>query len=304
MPWYGTSPIEARSELIRRVWVPEFISVNGHITSAAEAKVSVLTPALLQSFGVYESVRVEMGVPFLLADHLDRLANSAQLIHLPLPASLDVIGSWAESLLAHSAASSGLLRILSLGPTPGNEPLCSLWLQDPPSRPATLYDTGVELISVEGARYLPQAKSVNTLLNYLARLIASQRHAHEALLHRGDLVTEGASSNFFVVSDGMVVTPPVEFVLPGVTRALVLRLAAGEGIPTQERVLRLSERETWDETFITSTSRRALPVTCLDGEPIGDGRVGPVTRHLMETFTSFDRQYLADRCQGHLEAGA
>ena len=284
--------------------MPEVISVNGDIVSAAEARVSVLTPALLLSFGVYESVRVEKGVPFLMAEHLERLANSAELIQLPLPASLDVIGSWVAPLLARSRMSSGLLRILALGPTPGNGPVCTLWLQDPLSRPAVLYETGVGLITVEGARYVPQAKSLNTLLNFLARRQAEQQDVHEALLCQGDLVTEGASSNFFVVSDGMVVTPPVEFVLPGVTRALVLRLAAGADIPTQERVLRLSERETWDEAFITSTSRRALPVTCLDGEPIGDGSVGPVTCRLMEAFTSFDRQYLADRYPGHLSTGA
>ena len=278
--------------------MPEFVSVNGHITSAAEARVSVLTPALLHSFGVYESVRVEMGVPFLLADHLERLANSAELIQLTLPASLDVIGSWVEALLAHSQVSSSLLRIVALGPTPGNGPLCTLWLQDPPSRPTVLYETGVDLTTVEGVRYLPQAKSLNTLLNHLALREAGQRGAHEALLCQGDLVTEGASSNVFVVSDGTVLTPPVELVLPGVTRALVLRLAAGAGIPAEERRLRLSERETWDEAFITSTSRKALPVTSLDGELIGDGSVGPVTRRLMEAFTSYDRRYLAARSQG------
>jgi len=280
--------------------VPEFVSVNGDIIGAAEARVCVLTPALLHSFGVYESVRVEMGVPFLLADHLERLANSAELLRLPLPASLGVIGSWVESLLAHTQVAACLLRIVALGPTPGNGPLCSLWLQDPPLRPPVLYETGVDLITVEGVRYLPQAKSLNTLLNHLALRQAGQRGAHEALLYHGDLVTEGASSNFFVVSEGVILTSPVDLVLPGVTRALVLRLAAGAGIPTEERRLRLSDRETWDESFITSTSRKALPVTCLDGKPIGDGRVGPVTLRLMEAFTSFDRQYLAARSQSRL----
>jgi len=277
------------------VFVPELVSVNGDIVPAAEARVSVLTPGLLYSFGVYESVRVEMGVPFLLADHLERLASSAELIELTLPASLAVIGSWVESLLAHRQMTSSLLRIVALGPTPGNGPLCALWLQDAPSRPPVLYETGVDLITVEGVRYLPQAKSLNTLLNHLALRQAGQQGVHEALLYHGDLVTEGASSNFFVVSDGVILTSPVDLVLPGVTRALVLGLAAGAGIPTEERRLRLSDRDTWDEAFITSTSRKALPVTCLDGEPIGDGSVGPVTRQLMEAFRSFDRQYLADR---------
>ena len=81
-------------------------------------------------------------------------------------------------------------------------------------------------------------------LNFLAHRQASRQGAHEALPHQADLVTEGASSNFFVVQEGRLVTASVELVLPGVTRALVLRLAQEAGIPAEERQLHLSQRET------------------------------------------------------------
>ena len=275
--------------------LPEYISVNGKLVRADEARVCVLTPALLHSFGVYESVRVEQGVAFHLDDHLQRLANSASLIELTLPAPPEVIGTWVEPLLARNRVTRCLLRIVALGPTPGNGPLCTLWPQEPPDYPPSLYEQGVELITVEGVRYLPQVKSLNTLLNFLARRRARQQGAHEALLRQGDMVTEGASSNFFVVQEGRLLTPPEELVLPGVTRKLVLRLAQEAGIPTEERRLYLSERAAWEEAFITSTSRKVLPVTRIDGQPVGNGQVGPLTRRLMDIFAEYDRRYLAER---------
>ncbi|MDH7486627.1 MAG: aminotransferase class IV [Anaerolineae bacterium] len=277
--------------------MPEYVSLNGEIVRADAARVCVLTPALLYSFGVYESVRVERGVAFHLDDHLRRLAGSAALIELELPAPPEVIGSWVQPLLAHSGVTHCLLRILALGPTPGNGPVCALWPQEPPHYPPVLYEQGVELITVEGVRYLPQAKSLNTLLNFLARREASRRGAHEALLHQGDRITEGASSNFFVVQEGRVLTAPVEMVLPGVTRALVLRLARQASILIEERPPLLSARAMWQEAFITSTSRKVLPVTRLDGQPVGDGRVGPFTRRLMDIFATYDRQYLASHSE-------
>lgn len=273
--------------------MPEYVSLNGEIVRADAARVCVLTPALLYSFGVYESVRVERGVAFHLDDHLQRLAHSAALIELELPAPPEVIGTWVQPLLAHSGVTHCLLRILALGPTPGNGPVCALWPQEPPHYPPALYEQGVELITVEGVRYLPQAKSLNTLLNFLARREAGRRGAHEALLRQGDVVTEGASSNFFVVQEGRVRTAPVEMVLPGVTRALLLRLAQEASIPVTEQRLHLSARARWQEAFITSTSRKVLPVTRLDGQPVGDGRVGPLTSRLMDIFAAYERQYLA-----------
>jgi len=276
---------------------PEYVSLNGEIVRADAARVCVLTPALLHSFGVYESVRVEQGVAFHLEDHLQRLANSAALIELELPASSEVIGSWVQPLLARAGVTHCLLRIVVLGPMPGNGPLCALWPQELPHYPPVLYEQGVELITVEGVRYLPQAKSLNTLLNFLARREASRRGAHEALLHQGDVVTEGASSNVFVVQEGRLLTAPVEMVLPGVTRALMLRLAQEASIFIAERPPVLSERTMWQEAFITSTSRKVLPVTRLDGQAVGDGRVGPLTRRLMDIFAAYDRQYLASHSE-------
>lgn len=271
---------------------PEVVSINGEIGPADQARVCVLTPALLNSFGVYESVRVQRGVPFHLEDHLDRLACSARLIDLPLPAPPADIGRWAWSLLADTGASRGLLRILALGPMDDDGPLCALWLEEAHRTTPVQYRVGVAAITVQGMRHLPEAKSLNTLLNFLARRQAARQGVHEALLCQGDMVTEGASSNFFVVEDGRLLTPPAGLVLSGVTRGLALRLAAEAGIPYAEQRLHLADRPRWHEAFITSTSRKILPVTTVDGEPVGSGLVGPLTSRLMRLFAAHDRQYL------------
>jgi branched-subunit amino acid aminotransferase/4-amino-4-deoxychorismate lyase len=277
--------------------MPKYVSINGDITRAEDARVNILTPALLDSFGVYESIRVEQSVPFHLEAHLQRLANSAALLDLTLPAPPEVIQSWVQPLLAQNGVTMCQLRIVALGSSAGNGPLCTLWPQETPCRSPALYQEGVSVITVEGMRYLPQVKSLNTLLNFLARREARRQGVHEALLRSGDVVSEGASSNFFVGKGGRLLTAPGEIVLPGVTRALVLQLAQESSVPTEERRLHLSERATWDEAFITSTSRKVLPVTCIDGQPVGDGQPGLVTRHLMDLFATYDRQYLISHQQ-------
>lgn len=278
---------------------PGVISCNGDIVPADQARVCLLAPALLHSFGVYESVRVDQSVPFHLSAHLERLANSARLLEFELPASPETIGEWALGLLASVKAQRAALRIVVLGPAERENALCALWCQPSPAPPAALYQTGAEVICVQGTRYLPQAKSLNTLVNFVARRQADRRGAHEALLCDGDMITEGASSNFFVVREGQIGTPPEALVLPGVTRALSLGLARTDGLPVFERPLYLSEHPAWDEAFITSTSRKVLPVTRIEGAPVGGGLVGPATQRLIELFGEYDAEYL----QKHAASG-
>jgi len=281
---------------------PEVVSINGEIGPADQAQVCVLSPALLKSFGVYESVRVERGVPFHLEDHLERLAHSAALIDLPLPAVPAEIGAWAWSLLAHARAGRAVLRMLVLGLMEDSEPVCALWLEEAHlTRPAD-YRTGVAVITVQGARYMPGAKTLNTLVNFMARRQAGRQGVHEALLCQGDMVTEGSGSNFFVVGDGRLLTPPVDLVLSGVTRALVLRLARQAGIPCAEERLYLDGRMQWQEAFITSVNRKVLPVTLLDGEPVGNGQVGQLTKRLMKLYAAHDREYLRSHAPGRKPA--
>jgi branched-subunit amino acid aminotransferase/4-amino-4-deoxychorismate lyase len=148
-----------------------------------------------------------------------------------------------------------------------------------------MFEQGVGAVSHPGERALPQAKSLNTLVNHMARVRAQQAGEHEGLLvNRHGCLTEGSSSNLFVVQAGVLITPPVEDVLTGVTQEEVLKLAARLAIPVERRPLPLAELARWDEAFLTSTSRHVLPLVRLDGQPIGSGCPGSTAKALRAAF--------------------
>ena len=179
------------------------------------------------------------------------------------------------------------MRLFVIGPDNGGEVVAYIWPQPQPVYPANYYTQGAPAITFEGYRYLPQAKSLNALASYMAQRRARAAGVHEALLHHAGHLTEGSNSNLFAVVDGTLTTPPAGEVLSGVTRDIVIGLAAGGGIPLAEAPLPLAGVSRWDECFITSTSRHVMPVTAIDGQPIGDGQVGPITRLLMTRFESY-----------------
>jgi branched-chain amino acid aminotransferase len=166
-----------------------------------------------------------------------------------------------------------------------------LGLPRPPALPA-LSEEGVGVAVVSVRRNSPQAldpavKSGNYLNNVLALGEARRRHAaHEAILCAEDgSVAEGASSNVFIVCRGEVVTPSLEVgILEGVTRAKVLELCQAHHIPCRQGRFGVDVLRAADEAFITSATRGVLPVTRIDGVPLGDGRPGPVTRRLLALY--------------------
>ena len=132
----------------------------------------------------------------------------------------------------------------------------------------------------------PQVKSLNFLNNILAKMEAKTAGAHEALMlnHRGD-ITEGTTSNVFVVQEGRLRTPSVESgILDGITRELVLQLASELGVPSEETRLTVEDLMRAEECFLTNTTQEVLPVTRVDGRMIGDGRPGEITRRLHASF--------------------
>jgi branched-subunit amino acid aminotransferase/4-amino-4-deoxychorismate lyase len=273
------------------------VSRNGILIPSAQACVSVFNPAIYGAYGVYESMQVVNGAAFEQAAHLKRLVHSAAILGLPLPADPATLEGWiTEAIAAHNATNAGsayTLRIFVIGPDNGGEVVAYIWPQPHPVYPAEYYTQGAPAITFEGYRYLPQAKSLNALASYMAQRQARAADAHEALLHHDGCLTEGSNSNVFAVLAGTVVTPPAREVLSGVTRDIVIPLAAGDGIPLAEAPLPLAGLPRWDECFITSTSRHVMPVTAIDGRPVGNGQVGPVTRRLMALFESYFAQHTA-----------
>lgn len=276
------------------------VFVNGRITSAADATVPVFDHGFLYGEGVYETLRTYSGVPFLYDRHLQRLRNSAALMALPVPFSDDELLVWiTQTMAAHRGLKEAYIRVLltrgvgelTYNPAACPVPTTVILVKPFPEPPARTFTDGIMLSLVGVRRNHPQAlnpmiKSNNLLNNALAMQQAIGAGAEEALMcnQAGELV-ECSQSNFFVVRDGAVLTPPLAAgLLPGITRAFVLDLARELRIEAREETLLPSALPRVQEAFITGTTREVTPVVRIDQQSIGAGRPGPITTRLLASF--------------------
>jgi D-alanine transaminase len=267
--------------------LPIHVSRNGVLIPPTQACVPVFTPALYGAYGIYESMQVVNGVVFALDAHLQRLVHSAALLEMPLPADNSTAKCWIAEVLAANSCTECTLRLFVIGAEMGAGSVAYIWPQPPTVYPTSYYIRGAPAITFPGRRFMPEAKSINTLASYLARREAQAADAHEALLTHDGYLTEGANSNLFVVADGVVLTPPSDQVLAGVTREILINLAHDHGVEVREAYLPVAGLSHWTECFITSTSRHVMPITTVDGRPIASGEVGPLTRRLMTLYEEY-----------------
>lgn len=266
---------------------------NGKLLPVNEAKISIFNQAFFSSFGVYETVKVDQGRPFYLEDHLCRLLRSAQMIDLNIDITHQTLAEWFTLLVGVDRQATWSLKIILLGTTePADEPVIAMQPTTLPSYAPELYRHGADAILYEGQRVLPACKSLNTLVNYLARHKARQVGVLEGLLHHDGYLTEGARSNLFAVRQGQIFTPPTSDVLSGITRDVILQVMDSNRTPIIEAPLPV-DLALYDEFFISSTSMHVMPITKIDGRLIGDGRVGPLTKTVMARFEAHYREYMA-----------
>lgn len=286
--------------------MPGAVYVNGRLSSEADAVVPVFDHGFLYGEGVYEVCRTYGGRVRLLARHLARLRGSASLLALTVPFDDQTLGARIEETLAAAALQpwrQGLpdayVRLLltrgvgelSYDPQACPTPTLVIIARPHTPPPAHVYEAGVRvaLVDVERNRRAalnPQIKSNNLLNNALAMQQALARGAFEAVMrnHDGHLA-ECSQSNLFVVTGGVVRTPPIaQDLLPGITRAFVLELCSQLGIPCEESVLEPTDLLNAGESFLTSTTREIVPIVAVDERTIGTGRPGPLTVRLLDAF--------------------
>lgn len=279
------------------------MSIDGRIVGPEEARVSVFDRGFLYGDSVYEVVRTYGGRPFELEAHVKRLFESGRLLDLALPRSRQEIST--EVLRTLEAADNlgegheSYIRIvvtrgsgeMGLDPALASNP-CFIVMVRPLEQPAqSAYDQGVN-VAVVGVRRVrsgavdPAAKTGNYLNSVLALAEARRTGAFEAVMLDSDgRITEGASSNIFVVQGGVLRTPPLEVgILEGVTRRTVLEVAGEAGVRAQEVHLRPTDLTGADEAFLTSSIREIVPITRVDATPLGAGTVGEVTRRIQHRF--------------------
>jgi D-alanine transaminase len=159
----------------------------------------------------------------------------------------------------------------------------------------TLLQTGVSAISAPDNRWLRcDIKAISLLPNVLLRQAAVDAGCAETIMIRdNEFMTEGAASNIFVVKNGTLLAPPKNnLMLPGITYDVVLELAEAHGIPHQIRKILKEELLTADELLMTSSTKEVLPITLLDGQPVGNGRPGPMFEKLHQLYQTFKRDVM------------
>ena len=274
--------------------------MNGRITDAADAVIPVFDHGFLYGEGVYETLRTYGGKPFLFDAHMKRLRRSAGMIALDVPGTDDEM---MERIRATVAAEKGIveayIRILitrgvgeltyNLEATP--VPSTIIIVKPFPEPPASHFTEGIALALVSVRRNHPSAlnpriKSNNLLNNALAMQEALRQGAEEALmLNQQDEIAECSQSNFFVVRDGKVSTPPLTAgLLPGITREFVFEVGKAAGVAVEEHTMQTADLWNADEAFITGTTREITPVVKVDGHAFGTGKPGPITLQLLKVF--------------------
>jgi branched-chain amino acid aminotransferase len=281
------------------------VYVNGRIMPAHEAVVPVYDHGFVYGEGVYETLRTYNKVPFLFDRHVRRLRQSAGHIDLDVPFDVATLSGWIDDTVAAAARADGAnsdewyIRILltrgvgELSYDVKATPAPSLVIivkpnEEPPERMAR---EGIRISLVDILRNHPGSvnpiiKSNNLLNNALAMQAAYRRGGEEALMRnfRGEL-SECSQSNFFMVRDGIALTPKsAAGLLEGITRAFLFEVGREAGVPVREEVLYPADLETADEAFITSTTREISPVTRIDDRAIGNGTPGPITMKLWEGY--------------------
>jgi len=268
--------------------------VNGKHLPLEQAQISIFDKAVFSSFGVYEAVKVDRGRPFYLREHLQRLLQSARMIELELSADLSTLVAWFQTLNQLDPQATWRLTIIAFGPLEaGAEALIAMRPETLQRYPQRLYDEGASAVLYAGRRAVPGCKSLNNLVNYLAQRAAGRAGALEGLLHHGGRLTEGGRSNLFAVRQGQLVTPPAAQVLSGITRDIIIQLMQATDCAVIEKPLS-TDLSQYDELFISSTSMHVMPVTRVEGRPVGTGRVGPVTKNAAARFEAHYRQVMAD----------
>jgi len=280
------------------------IYLDGKYVSDDEAKISVFDHGLLYGDGVFEGIRLYGGRIFRLEQHLDRLFDSAKAIMLPIPMTKeDLIEACCETC-RQNKLKDGYIRLvvtrgigsLGLNPFRCKRPTVFIIADRIELYPEEVYHKGLKLITASTQRTNPAAvnpavKSLNYLNNILARIEAVNAGTDEAImLNSQGHVAECTGDNVFVVRRGKLETPPVSAgALIGITRQVVIELAAKRNIDVSEPNLTRYDLWAADEVFLTGTAAEIVPVVNLDGRVIGSGRPGALTLKLTGDFRKLTR---------------
>jgi D-alanine transaminase len=303
------------------------VYLNGELVPLSEARVPVLDRGFIFGDGIYEVVPLyayarssgngggHVHLPFRLAQHMARLARSLAKVGIANPFDADGWRALIERLVAQNVREArlpadqnaivylqitrGVARRAHAFPA-GVQPTVFMMVNPLKLPGAAERQRGVRCVTAEDRRWLNcDIKSTSLLGNVLMAQFALEQQAAETILLRDGKLTEASSSNVWVVKDGLLLAPPRDGkILEGIRYGLLAELAGACGIPFESREVEAASLFAADEILISSAGREVLPVTELDGRPVGNGRPGPVYGVLYEAYRRARTREAGDALQG------
>lgn len=273
--------------------------LNGNYLPLEQAQISPLDRGFLFADSVYEVLPSFGGRMFRFREHFDRLKRSLEAIRLTSPHTHEEWLALLTELIGRNAGEAAdmylyvqVSRGMEYGRNhafPANiKPTVFAMASQLPALTSEIVERGIEAITVEDFRWgRCDIKTTALLANVLMKQQAADVGAKEAIIVRDGEALEGSSTNLFVIADGVIATPPnSNCILPGTTRDVAVELAASLSLPVQVRRISVEEMMRADEVWLSATTRDVLPITRVDGQPIGTGKPGPMWKRVTEAFVA------------------
>lgn len=266
--------------------------LNGEIIPVSDAKVGVYDMGLLRGFGIYEALATSNRRPFMLDAHMERFRRSTDRVGLTIPVTDQEFARILDELIEKNipVGKEAAIRIILTGGTAiagieydREKPTFYILVEEMAQLPAPVFEYGCSVTVVDHQRQFPESKTINYIEAVTHQAARKAAGALEILyVHEGKML-ECATSNFFIVKNGVIATPK-ENILLGITRKAAIIAANNAGLPVEEREVTVEEMYAADEAFLTSSFKDVVPVVLIGEHAIGDSKPGPTTRKVMDAF--------------------
>lgn len=276
----------------------EFCYFNGETVRFSDIKISPYDLAFVRGYGIFDAMRTVNGIPFCFNEHWEKFKKSAQELDLMLPIDEGEFRGIIKELQEKNNLKDIAIKTILTGGESENgfnrsdKPTFLILVSDLKNLiiPDNQYEKGWKLVSLDYQRCLPEIKNLNYLIPLKNQKIKIDAGAQEIVYKSNGNVLECSTSNIFAIKDGVIIAPKNNIFL-GTTRNLVIDLALKDKFRVVERDLSVEEFFGADEVFLTATYKKIMPVVMVDGKKIGDGKVGNLTKKLIDVLDEFIKNY-------------
>ncbi len=275
----------------------QYYNINGQLVDAQSATVPIHDLGLIRGYGIFDYFLVEAGQPLFIDDYAERFLNSAKHMNLDIGLTSETLKEQIFNLIEANGLKDAGMRLLATGGlSPDNyapvQPSFMIMMNPAGGFPATHYSEGTGLVSVNYQRDVPEVKTTNYTMGIRMLPAVKKAGAVEVLYNDGSLLRESVRANIFIVTKDERIVTPASKILRGITRKQVLKIAH-QLFPVEEREVAVNELKDAKEVFITSSTKKVMPIVFVDDLQIGDGKPGPITKKLAGLFRNAVEDYLA-----------